>query len=54
MSVPANNQAQIEQQIRAKYADDKFMKIYTNKRDPGHKAAVEEMQRLFQMKAPKS
>lgn len=40
-----------EQQIRAKFDDPKFMKSYTNKRDPGHKDAVADMQRLFEMKA---
>lgn len=33
--------------------DEKFMKVYTNPHDPGYKAAVAEMSKLFQQKHPK-
>lgn len=41
-----------EQQINAKRKDEKFMKAYGDKREPGHADAVKEMERLYQMKNP--
>lgn len=41
-----------QQQISAKQADPKFMSDYMDKRAPGHAAAVETMQRLYQFAHP--
>jgi hypothetical protein len=43
--------AEAEQQIRSKYADKAFMKVYGDKRAPGHAEAVQAMAKLFEMKA---
>ncbi len=42
--------AEAEQQINALQADEKFMKSYTNRRDPGHADAVARMQKLYEQK----
>lgn len=46
----AMSPAEAEQNIDALMKDEKFMKSYMNKRDPGHADAVARMQKLYEMK----